>query len=133
MIEERTDRERLQTYATEELRGSAVYKGYKPKVELIEQVARLRPTAHVVVVSAGWCPDCRREVPKLARIFDDLPASWTAEVRGDNAETRSTLGVQAIPTFIVQDAAGGSELGRIIESPRGSQGLEGDLLEIVQR
>ncbi len=125
-------REALASYAREALRGEAVLRGYRPNVTLLDQAAELLPTAHVVVVSAPWCPDCRREVPKFSRAFDHLPEAWTVESRGDDEETRETLGVRAIPTFIVFDRPGGSELGRIIESPRGGQGLEGDLLDIAE-
>ncbi len=124
-------REALATYARGELRGDAVYRGYRPKTTLIEDAASRLPKAHLVVVSAPWCPDCRREVPKIARIVELLPVGWTVELRGDDAVTRDELDVRAIPTFIVQDEPGGREIGRIIESPQSSEGLEGDLLAIA--
>lgn len=121
----------LTIYAKDELRGGFVYDGYRVKTELLDRVRESRPRAHVVVVSAGWCPDCRREVPKFARIAERLP-DWTVELRGDDQETRERLNVRAIPTFVVQDPETGEELGRIIESPE-SGSLEGDLLAIAAR
>ena len=127
-----TERTHLADYARTELRGQAVYKGYRPRADLLEQVQEALPTAHVVVVSAPWCVDCRREVPKLTRILEALPPTWSVETRGDDEEVKNVYQVQAIPTFIVLDRPGGSELGRIIESPRTEQGIEGDLLRIAQ-
>ena len=125
------DNARLILYARDELRGGFVYHGYRPKTELLDQVAARLPRAHVIVVSAAWCKDCRREVPKFARIAERLP-DWTVELRGDEADTRERLKVRAIPTFIVQDPETHQELGRIIESPE-SGSLEGDLLAIAER
>ncbi len=125
------DNTNLVVYARDELRGGFIYDGYRPKAELLEQVAALRPKAQVVVVSAAWCKDCRREVPKFARIVERLPG-WTVELRGDDDETRGSLKVRAIPTFIVGDSETGEELGRIVESPT-SGSLEGDLLAIARR
>lgn len=126
-----TESEKLIAYARGELRGSFVLDSYRPKTDLIGQVAARLPVAHVVVVSAAWCKDCRSEVPKLVRIAEHLPG-WTFELRGDEDETRETLGVRAIPTFIVYAAPGSPELGRIIEHPE-SGSIEGDLLAIAER
>ena len=121
----------LATYAQDTLRGGPVYDGYRPKTELIEAIVARLPRAHVVVVSAEWCKDCRREVPGFARIVERLP-DWTVELRGDDEETRADLDVRAIPTFVVRNPDTGEELGRIVESP-GSGSLEGDLLAIAER
>ncbi len=118
-------------YARDELHGTFVLDSYRPKAELLGQLTRRLPKAHIVVVSAAWCKDCRSEVPKLARLAEHLPG-WTFELRGDDDETREGLGVRAIPTFIVQDAPGGRELGRIIEHGE-SGSIEGDLLAIAER
>ena len=125
------DNTRLAIYARDELRGGFIYDGYRPRAELLEQVSALRPNAHVVVVSAARCKDCRREVPKFARIAERLPG-WTVELRGDDDEPHGSLNVRAIPTFIVRDADSGEELGRIVEAPD-SGSLEADLLAIAQR
>ena len=126
-----TDNATLIAYARDELRGGFIYDGYRPKIELLNDVAARLPRAHVVIVSAAWCRDCRREVPKFAKLIGRLPG-WTVELRGDDAETRERLGVRAIPTFVVQDPDTSQELGRIIESPE-SGSLEGDLLAIAER
>ena len=125
------DQTRLAVYAREDLRGDPVDDRYRPKRHVLRQVVALLPRAHVVVVSGTWCSDCRREVPKFARIAERLPG-WTLELRGDDAETRQLLKVRKIPTFIVQHPDTGEELGRIVESPE-SDALEADLLAIAER
>ncbi len=125
------DHANILIYARDELGGGSTYDGYQPHPELLKRVAALRPTAQLVVVSAAWSEDCRREVPRFARILERLPG-WTAELRGDDAETRAELHVSKIPTFIVRDADSGEELGRIVETPE-SDRLEGDLLAIAER
>jgi thiol-disulfide isomerase/thioredoxin len=127
-----TARAHLAQYARDELRGDAVYRGYRPRTALLDQVAHLLPSAHVLVVSGTWCGDCRREVPKFARIMEHLPDAWTIELRQDDDDTRRQYEVLAIPSFIVLDAPDGLELGRIIESPTGDEGIEGDLLAIAR-
>jgi len=125
------DNTRLAVYAREELRGGTVYDRYLPRSQMLERVAFLLPRAHVVVVSGAWCSDCRREVPRFARIVERLPG-WTVELRGDDLETRDTWKVRRIPTFVVRNPDTGEELGRIVESPE-SGSLEGDLLAIAER
>jgi hypothetical protein len=125
------DNTKLVVYAREELDGGAAYDGYRPKLRVLRQVAALLPRAQVVVISGAWCSDCRREVPRFARIVERLPG-WTVELRGDDAETRDVLNVRKIPTFVVRNPDTGEELGRIVESPE-SGSLEGDLLALAER
>ena len=107
-----------------------VYQKYQPDTALVEKIRAALPTARVVTISAAWCPDCRRNVPRFARIAEQLP-SWEFEIypREDVARVQA-LGIRAIPTFIVfQD---GKELGRIVENPAFGS-LEADLYEIVSK
>lgn len=121
----------LATYARDTLRGGREYDSYRPKTELIDAIVARLPRARVVVVSADWCKDCRREVPRFARIAERLP-DWTVELRDDDDETRTELNIRAIPTFVVRNPETGEELGRIVESPE-SGSVEGDLLAIAER
>ncbi len=127
-----TQRPNLADYARTELRAEAVYRGYRPKAGVLNDVARALPQAHLVIVSGAWCGDCRMHVPKFARILEELPDTWTLELHQDDDESRETYDVLAVPSFIVLDRPLGRELGRIIESPTSDQGFEGDLLEIAR-
>ena len=124
------DNARLAIYARDEL-NAAEYAAYPPRADVLRRVLALRPAARVRVVSAAWCKDCRREVPRFARIAERL-SGWTVELLGDDAETRAELHIERIPTFVVVDQATGRELGRIVERPE-TDSLEGDLLAIAER
>jgi|GEM_PF-494179 thioredoxin reductase (NADPH) len=120
--------ESLQTYIQHDAGFQRVYEAYKPDLAMLDKIREHLPQARVVTISASWCPDCRRNVPRLARISQHLP-DWKFEIypREDQARAKS-LDIRAIPTFIVYQ--GEKEIGRIIENPTlGS--LEADLWEIV--
>lgn len=129
MPSDETQRAALVDYAQAALRGGAIYRGYRPRASLIEAARASLPAGHIDVVSAPWCGDCRREVPKVARILQDLP-DWTVRLVSDDDPAAGELGVRAIPTFVVRDGCDGRELGRIVESPSSPDGLEGDLARI---
>ena len=120
----------LYTYVHADEGFAAGYKRYKPKTNIITQIRELLPTAELVVVSAHWCPDCRRNVPKMAKIIEHLP-NWKVRVHDRDEEgIKEKYGIRKIPTFIIRDVSG-KELGRIIENPI-SLSLEEDLLNIIQ-
>lgn len=125
------DSTELRDYARGELGGEAVYDGYLPRSEVLARVAALLPRAHVVVVSGAWSEDCRREVPKFARLAARL-SGWTVELLDDDRDTRDALKVRGIPTFVVRNPDSGEELGRIVASPE-SGSLEEELLAIAER
>jgi hypothetical protein len=107
------------------------YEDYEPDVASVEQIRAIRSVAHVLTPSRYSCSDCARNIPKMTRIAEHLPG-WTWEIfDSKDADRRAALGITRIPTFIVYDAAGGKELGRIVENPVGGS-LEVDLLRIVQ-
>lgn len=120
---------KLVTYAHEELGTIDEYEGYRPNHGTVRRIAQLLPSAHVEVVGAAWCKDCRREIPRFAAILERLHG-WTVDLLADDPATRERLAVKRIPTFIVRSAPGGKELGRIVESPT-SDYLEDDLLAIA--
>jgi hypothetical protein len=121
----------LVVYARQELGQGEAFARYRPLPETLRRIKSLLPSAHVEIVSASWCKDCRREVPRFARIAEKL-STWTFELLGDDPATRERLDVQRIPTFIVRHEPGGPEIGRIVESPSGET-LENDLLAIAEQ
>ncbi len=102
----------------------------QPDLEVIKQIRERMPQMRVVIVSATWCADCRRNVPCLAQIAPHLPDwEFTVFPRDDEARARA-LGIRAVPTFILY--SGDREIGRIIERPAFGS-LEADLLEIAKK
>lgn len=122
---------KLVTYTRQELGTIDEYERYRPDAETTRRIAELLPSAHVQVVAAAWCKDCKREIPRFARLAERLDG-WTIELLGDDPATRERLAVKRIPTFVVRSAADGPELGRIVESPS-SGSLEADLLAIAEQ
>ena len=109
-----------------------IYEHYHPDPDAVAQIRAAQPRAHVVTPSRYSCPDCARNVPRMARIAEHLPG-WTWEVFDSDAhpERRAALGITRIPTFIVYDEADGRELGRIVENPA-TGSLVDDLLRVVR-
>ncbi|MFQ5981703.1 MAG: thioredoxin family protein, partial [Candidatus Heimdallarchaeota archaeon] len=112
---------------------AAAYDRYEPRTRVIDSIREIvELKGHkikVTVVTAHWCPDCRRGVPKMARIAEHLP-EWEFRVEDRDQEgIREKFNVRKIPTFIISSE--GKELGRIIEVPKFGS-FEDDLLSIVK-
>jgi thioredoxin reductase len=101
----------------------------QPDLDLLKQIRERMPRLRVVIVSATWCADCRRNVPCLAQIAPHLPDwEFTVFPRDDEARAKA-LGIRAVPTFILFE--GDREVGRIVERPSFGS-LEADLWEIAK-
>ena len=61
---------KLVVYARQELGTGDEYERYRPVSETIRRIKQSLPAAHVVVVAASWCGDCRRQVPRFAKIAE---------------------------------------------------------------
>lgn len=108
---------------------AAGYERYTPRTDTISKVEKLLPNARVTVISAKWCPDCRRNVPKMAKIVKLLP--WEVDIRDRDEEgIIDRFNIKKIPTFIISDS-NNQEINRIIEKPKYSS-LEEDLLKIAE-
>ena len=88
----------------------------------------------MTIVMGTWCPDSRREVPRMLKILDkmQIPDSNVSIICVDHdkkagKENISSLNIQRIPTFIVY--INGKEKGRIVEHPK--KNLERDLMDIL--
>ncbi|MFQ5979349.1 MAG: thioredoxin family protein [Candidatus Heimdallarchaeota archaeon] len=108
-----------------------MYDIYKPNLELLDRLRSILPKATLITVSTFWCPDCKRNVGRMARIAELLP-EWTFEVLNRDTDViPEELGfVKIIPTFILRNSAS-AEIGRIIENPK-FESLEEDMLRIAE-
>ncbi|MCE7735998.1 MAG: FAD-dependent oxidoreductase [Candidatus Heimdallarchaeota archaeon] len=119
----------LYDYVQSDSGFAAGYDRYIPRIDTLSKVKELLPNAKVTVISAKWCPDCRRNVPKMARIVEQLP--WEVEIRDRDEEgIIDKFNIKKIPTFIISDS-NNQEITRIIEKPKYSN-LEEDLLKIAE-
>ena len=108
-----------------------IYERYKPPTDVIAEIHEALPQARVIVATRYTCPDCARNVPRMARIAEHLPGwSWEIVQTDVTPEQMHALRVVRVPTFIVYGESG-LEIGRIVENPA-SGSLAKDLLAIVQ-
>jgi thiol-disulfide isomerase/thioredoxin len=112
------------------------YENYTPDPKTIQELSAIsKDNLNIIVVMGTWCPDSRREVPRLYHIFDEtgfpedqielINVNRTKLVPGEDI---SKFNIEKVPTIIV--FKNNKETGRIIESPKIS--LEDDLLQILQ-
>jgi thiol-disulfide isomerase/thioredoxin len=90
----------------------------------------------IKIVMGTWCPDSRREVPRLMRVLDiwQFPLSGVIFIGVDDAKHSPVgdydkLDIQRVPTIIIYK--NNIEAGRIIETPGTS--LEQDIVDILSR
>ncbi|MEE4272726.1 MAG: HEAT repeat domain-containing protein [Thermoanaerobaculales bacterium] len=103
------------------------YLGVEPIPGSLDLLATAAGSYRIVTVLGTWCSDSRREVPRLARVLDELAAPvFVHELIGvdpmrriDDARVASAAGVERtvarVATIFVLDADG-VELGRIVET-----------------
>lgn len=108
---------------------------YQPADSIIKQIDALNKDIHLLMILGTYCPDCKREVPRLLKIINSLHQTGIQykmfglnRANADKSGMREKYGIEYIPTFIFYE--NDNELGRIIETPMIS--LENDLLEILQ-
>ena len=111
------------------------FSAYSPDTEtLVRLINAMAPEYTYVIVMGSWCPDSRREVPRMIKVLDEagVPSSniqiysVDRKLRAKHTPVKQ-LNIQKVPTLIV--SMNGHETGRIIESPKDS--VEQDLLHIL--
>ena len=110
------------------------YTNYEIETKVIRNFKSNFENKVIIIVLGTWCPDSRREVPRILKILDfiEFPKDKTFFINVDR-DKKSTMGeeegldVTYVPTIIVYE--NGKELGRIIETPEIS--LEEDLRRLV--
>jgi len=107
---------------------------YTPRAQAIEALRPQAGTFSVLLFVGSWCPDCKREVPRLWKIADQAGlTSNTFEIHGLDRTKTDQDGLTAkwdihfVPTAIVLRE--NRELGRIVERP--TLTLEDDLVNIL--
>ncbi len=114
------------------------YENYKPDKASIKHLKNFLPeNAKITVVLATWCPDSRREVPRLFKILDQVDFNYDSlniyavakNFKKSGQKDISTLNIKKVPTIIYYHY--GYEAGRIIEKPKIS--IEKDLVEFRKR
>ena len=112
------------------------YDTYEVEKSKLRSLKGLR-NYRIVVFVGTWCPDSRRELPRLYKILDDIKFSQNRlTVIGVNRQKKSFYGeemnknITHVPTIIVYNNKN-EEVGRIVESPVSGY-LEEDLAQIVK-
>jgi thiol-disulfide isomerase/thioredoxin len=121
-------------YSTWYIKG---YDDYQYNTEAVNLLLDMSKTGiSIKIVMGTWCPDSRREVPRLMKILDlwQFPKPDVTFIGVDDAK-RSPVGdydkldIQRVPTIIIYK--NNIEAGRIIENPVTS--LEQDMVNILGR
>jgi len=113
------------------------YDNYKPDSVAVSKLKEMGTgNISIKVVMGTWCPDSRREVPRLLHILDmwNFPGDNVTFIGVDESKQSpvgeyQSLGIQRVPTFIFYK--NNVETGRIIENP--STSLEQDMVNILAR
>jgi thiol-disulfide isomerase/thioredoxin len=113
------------------------YEEYQINSEAINKLLDIsKDNVKIKIVMGTWCPDSRREVPRMIRILDiwRFPMAQVSFIGVDNTKHSSvseygTLKIERVPTFIIYK--NNVEAGRIIETPLTS--LEQDIVNILAR
>jgi thiol-disulfide isomerase/thioredoxin len=111
------------------------YDDYQIKSEVLNSLLDIaKENITIKIVMGTWCPDSRREVPRMMRIFDiwRFPISQISFIGVDRKKNANlpefeSLKIERVPTFIIYK--NNIEAGRIIETPKTS--LEQDLVNIL--
>jgi thiol-disulfide isomerase/thioredoxin len=117
---------------------------YSLEESAVRGIEKLFGEAVVVVFSAGWCPDCHRNVPVLKLLSDETGLEVMVFGRlkkGDRSKGElwrvppspmevADFEVKKIPLIVVLNQKG-EKLGEIEENPPPGKTLESALLEIL--
>lgn len=113
------------------------YNAYKPEPEILEQLRKPINQYKIKVFMGTWCPDSRRETPKLLSLLDkvdfkdkNLEIYAMDDFKSTKANYEKDLEIQHVPTIIFFDKKG-NEVNRFVEFP--IETIEKDILKIVTK
>jgi cyclophilin family peptidyl-prolyl cis-trans isomerase/HEAT repeat protein len=110
---------------------------YRPRAEWLDQLRSARLRYDVTVAMGTWCPDSREQLPRLEAVLAALgeaspfapPLMLGADRTKEVDPASFPFGpVERVPTIVV--SAGGTEVGRIVETPA-SGSIEEDLVRML--
>tara|TARA_B100000949_G_scaffold219840_1_gene219325 strand:+ start:83 stop:625 length:543 start_codon:yes stop_codon:yes gene_type:complete len=111
------------------------YKAYEPNEEIVQQIKKPIKQYRIKVFMGTWCPDSRRETPKLLKLLDEvnfkeknLEIYAMDHYKSTEANYEEDLDVHHVPTIIFFDKKG-NEINRFVEFPQ--ETFEEDILKIV--
>lgn len=107
---------------------------YAPEAAAVEKLRAASANLEVLAFVGTWCPDSKREVPRLLKLMDQagIPESKLTmlgldRTKKDAEGITEKWGLKYVPTFIV--LKDGKELGRVVEKSQGT--LEADFVQIL--
>ncbi len=112
------------------------YNAYHPDDKLMQQLARSLKGRELSfkVYQGSWCPDSRRELPRLKKITDGLKSDVYTEIISLNRAKRLNNNalpeddIEFVPTIVIY--LDGVEVGRVVEQPDYS--LEADIVNYLR-
>ncbi|MDA3819861.1 MAG: hypothetical protein PF590_05310 [Candidatus Delongbacteria bacterium] len=112
------------------------YNAYHPDEKLMQQLARSLKGRELSfkVYQGSWCPDSRRELPRLKKITDGLKSDVYTDIISLNRAKRLNNNalpednIEFVPTIVIY--LDGVEVGRIVEEPDYS--LEADIVKYLK-
>ena len=113
------------------------YESYEPSKKTAKKIARKIDKYTIKVFMGTWCPDSRREVPKLFKLLDitdynlnKLSVYAMNRRKSTDKNYEEGLNVHHVPTIIFFDK-NGKEVNRFVEFPQ--ENFEEDILQIVSK
>jgi len=112
------------------------YDNFKPSAEAMETIKNNISGYEIMVFMGTWCPDSRREVPKLLKILDEAGYDLSNLTMVGVSRSKTTpenleegWDLNRVPSIIfIKD---GKEINRFVEYPRES--IEADIAKIVSQ
>lgn len=116
------------------------YKAYQPNEKTVEKLSQLIGEREIEVEAyfGTWCPDSRRELPRLIKLLD--LSGWdtnqiklvgvnrSKEIPNASKEEVERIQLKMIPTFIILE--NGIEINRFVEYA--IETMEKDILRILE-
>jgi len=110
------------------------YENFKPSAEAMETIKNNISGYEIMVFMGTWCPDSRREVPKLLKILDEagydlsnLTMVGVSRSKTTPEKIEEDWDLNRVPSIIfIKD---GEEINRFVEYPR--ETIEDDIAKIV--